>query len=108
MNHIPDDGGAIIVFYHSTLPNDFHYLMAKIFLDKHRPMYTITDHTLYYVPGWSLLLKVLQLIPGTRNDCIQLLKQKHLLALSPGGLREGFLFCFVLIFSTKKFLIFVF
>ncbi|XP_075588147.1 DGAT1/2-independent enzyme synthesizing storage lipids [Dermatophagoides farinae] len=89
MNHIPDDGGAIIVFYHSTLPNDFHYLIAKIFLDKHRLMYTITDHSLYYVPGWSLLLKVFQLIPGTRNDCIQLLKQKHLLALSPGGLREA-------------------
>lgn len=89
MNHIPDDDGALIIFYHSAVPIDFHYLLAKIVLDKKRLAFTITDHLLYYIPGLQLLLTILQFIPGTRNDCIQLLKQKHLVAISPGGLREG-------------------
>ncbi|XP_027197015.2 DGAT1/2-independent enzyme synthesizing storage lipids-like [Dermatophagoides pteronyssinus] len=89
MNNIPDNGPAIIVFYHSTIPNDYHYLLCRIFLDKKRKIFTITDRLLFYIPGWSLLLNALQSIPGTRKDCVQLLKQNRLIALSPGGLREA-------------------
>lgn len=98
MNNIPDNGPAIIVFYHSTIPNDYHYLLCRIFLDKKRKIFTITDRLLFYIPGWSLLLNALQSIPGTRKDCVQLLKQNRLIALSPGGLREG-----LLKFMKKKF-----
>ena len=106
LENIPAKDPAIIVFYHSTFPNDFYYLMALLFLKHKRTFFTIIERIIYRIPSWSLMLNVLRLIPGSVDDCVNIINRGNLLALSPGGLREGLwivcgLFFFVIFFSLK-------
>nr|XP_027197012.1 transmembrane protein 68-like [Dermatophagoides pteronyssinus] len=86
---IPKNGSAILVFYHSTLPNDIYYIIAKIFSIQKRKFYTIIDRIVTMVPGWSLFLNVLCITPGTIDDCVDIINRGNMLLLAPGGLREA-------------------
>lgn len=47
--------------------------------------------------GWSILLRAMRLVPGSVNECVQMLNNGSMVALSPGGLREGCILIFVVI-----------
>uniref|UniRef100_A0A2K6EJZ4 Transmembrane protein 68 n=1 Tax=Propithecus coquereli TaxID=379532 RepID=A0A2K6EJZ4_PROCO len=64
MEKIPE-GPALIIFYHGAIPIDFYYFM------------------------FSLLLDVFCVLHGPREKCVEILKSGHLLAISPGGVREA-------------------
>lgn len=40
-------------------------------------------------PGFKLLLEVFSVIHGPQEECVQALKNGHLLGISPGGVREA-------------------
>ena len=44
---------------------------------------------LIYLTGFSLLLDVFCAIHGPREKCVEILQSVHLLAISPGGVREA-------------------
>nr|XP_044600125.1 transmembrane protein 68 isoform X1 [Equus asinus] len=89
MEKIPEDGPALIIFYHGAIPIDFYYFMAKIFIQKGRTCRVVADHFVFKIPGFSLLLDVFCALHGPREKCVEILRSGHLLAISPGGVREA-------------------
>ncbi|XP_023219080.1 transmembrane protein 68-like [Centruroides sculpturatus] len=89
LENIPDKGPAVIIFYHGALPMDWYFMICRCLLIKKRMMVSVADRILFKVPGWGLLLETSRVIPGTSEDCVNVLKNGDLLCLSPGGLREA-------------------
>ncbi|XP_032982254.1 transmembrane protein 68 isoform X3 [Rhinolophus ferrumequinum] len=89
MEKIPEEGPALIIFYHGAIPIDFYYFMAKIFIHKGRTCRVVADHFVFKIPGFSLLLDVFCALHGPREKCVEILRSGHLLAISPGGVREA-------------------
>ena len=50
-DNIPNDGPALLVYYHGAVPIDYYYMLAKIILNKKRLVRTIGDEFLQKVPG---------------------------------------------------------
>lgn len=89
LDNIPDEGPALFVTYHGTLPIDIYYLISKCILFKKRVLHVVGDKFVFKIPGWGALCKVFCITPGTVEDCIANLKQGNLLIISPGGVREA-------------------
>ncbi|OTF83839.1 transmembrane protein 68-like protein, partial [Euroglyphus maynei] len=89
IDNLPANGPALLVFYHGTWPCDIYFLIAELYLCKKRIMFTIVERIIYLLPGWPILLRALRLVPGSVNDCVQMLNNGSMVALSPGGLREA-------------------
>ena len=51
LENIPDDGPALIVYYHGAMPLDYYYLLAKTFLVKKRHIRAVGDKFLFSIPG---------------------------------------------------------
>lgn len=51
MENIPDDGAALIVYYHGAIPLDYYYLLAKCILYKSRLIQAVGDRFLFSIPG---------------------------------------------------------
>lgn len=56
MENIPDEGPALIVYYHGALPLDYYYLLAKVFLVKKRLIRAVGDKFLFSIPGKAHIL----------------------------------------------------
>jgi len=53
MEKIPDEGAALIVYYHGAIPIDYYYFLASVILQKGRTCHSVADHFLFKVPGMS-------------------------------------------------------
>lgn len=89
MENLPESGPALIVFYHGAIPIDMYYFLARVYLQRNRLVYTVGDRFLWKVPGWGLISDVFKVSPGTVQSCATILKEGHLLAISPGGVYEA-------------------
>ncbi|KAM5157786.1 DGAT1/2-independent enzyme synthesizing storage lipids isoform 1-T3 [Mantella aurantiaca] len=89
LEKIPDSGPALIVYYHGALPVDYYYFVAKVILLKGRTCHSVGDHFLFKIPGFKPLLEVFSVIHGPKEECVKALRDGHLLAISPGGVREA-------------------
>ncbi|NWR72050.1 TMM68 protein, partial [Centropus unirufus] len=83
------EGPGILVYYHGAIPIDYFCFIAKLFLWKKRLCLSVADHFVFYLPGIKLLLEVIGIIPGTRERCLNALKNGYLVSVSPGGVREA-------------------
>jgi len=86
---IPTAGPALLVSYHATFPIDTYYLVAKCLLHKRRQVRTVGDRFLFKIPGWRLLMDVFRVLPGTIDNCVEILRNGELLVILPGGVREA-------------------
>ncbi|XP_061652585.1 transmembrane protein 68 isoform X5 [Phyllopteryx taeniolatus] len=89
MDKIPDKGAALIVYYHGAIPIDYYYFLANVIIQKGRTCHSVADHFLFKIPGFKLLLEVFSVMHGPQEECVQALKNGHLLGISPGGVREA-------------------
>jgi len=89
LENIPENGPALIIYYHGAIPVDAYYLTSKVYLFKNRLIRCVADHFLFKIPGFSILADALKIIPGTRQSCVNILKENHLLAIAPGGVYEA-------------------
>uniref|UniRef100_A0A0N4ZDH7 PlsC domain-containing protein n=1 Tax=Parastrongyloides trichosuri TaxID=131310 RepID=A0A0N4ZDH7_PARTI len=89
LENIPEDGSALFVYYHGTLPLDIYYLISKCILYRKRTLHCVGDKFIFKIPGWGKLCKVFCITPGTVEDCIKALQEGHLLSVAPGGVREA-------------------
>lgn len=89
LENIPDEGAALLIYYHGALPIDMYYIMAKVLLHKNRQLQAVGDRFLFSVPGFKLLMDVFCVQPGTVRSCVELMRQGHVLAIAPGGVREA-------------------
>ncbi|CAH1773693.1 unnamed protein product [Owenia fusiformis] len=88
--NIPDEGPALIIYYHGALPVDYYYVLAKCILYKHRKIRAVGDRFLWKIPGFKLLLEVFHVSEGSIQNSVELMKQGNLMAIAPGGVREAF------------------
>ncbi len=51
LEKIPDEGPALIVYYHGAIPIDYYYFLARVIIQKGRPCHSVADHFLFKVPG---------------------------------------------------------
>lgn len=89
LENIPNEGSALLVYYHGNLPLDVYYVIAKCLLHKKRALHCVGDKFIFKIPGWGKMCKIFCVTPGTQEDCIERLKSGHLLCIAPGGLREA-------------------
>ncbi|XP_032875632.1 transmembrane protein 68 isoform X1 [Amblyraja radiata] len=89
LEKIPRAGPALIVYYHGAIPVDYYYFLAKVIIQKGRTCHSVADHFLFKLPGFKLLLEVFSVMHGPQEECVRALKNGHLLAISPGGVREA-------------------
>ncbi|XP_072110935.1 DGAT1/2-independent enzyme synthesizing storage lipids isoform X1 [Mobula birostris] len=89
LEKIPHAGPALIVYYHGAIPVDYYYFLARVIIQKGRTCHSVADHFLFKLPGFKLLLEVFSAMHGPQEECVKALKNGHLLAISPGGVREA-------------------
>lgn len=89
MENIPQNGAALIVYYHGAIPIDMYYLNSRMVLQKDRLIYAIGDRFLFKLPGFGTISEAFHISPGTVQSCVNILKEGNLLAISPGGVYEA-------------------
>uniref|UniRef100_A0A8C0G572 Phospholipid/glycerol acyltransferase domain-containing protein n=1 Tax=Chelonoidis abingdonii TaxID=106734 RepID=A0A8C0G572_CHEAB len=89
VENIPE-GPGLIVYYHGATPIDYLYFLARLCNQKGRLCHSVADHFTFKIPGIKLLLDIFGVMHGGREECVQILKNGHLLGVSPGGVREAF------------------
>ncbi|XP_025936252.1 transmembrane protein 68-like isoform X4 [Apteryx rowi] len=88
IENIPE-GPGLVVFYHGATPVDYIYFMAKLHILRKRTCHVVADHFVFKLPGFKLLLDVVGVMHGSKEECVNALKKGHLVAISPGGVREA-------------------
>ncbi|XP_060761209.1 transmembrane protein 68 [Neoarius graeffei] len=89
LEKIPEEGPALIVYYHGAIPIDYYYFLARVIIQKGRMCHSVGDHILFKIPGFKLLLEVFSVIHGPQEECVKALRSGHLMGISPGGIREA-------------------
>lgn len=90
MDKLPVKGPALLIYYHGALPLDMYYILARLLLCKKRRLRNVAATFLFQIPGIQLLLEVCGAVEGrSREQCVEILKNGELLAISPGGVREA-------------------
>ncbi|RMX53713.1 hypothetical protein pdam_00000353 [Pocillopora damicornis] len=90
MEKLPDKGPALLIYYHGALPLDMYYILSRLLLCKKRRLRNVAATFLFHIPGIQLLLEVCGAVEGrSREQCVEILKNGDLLAISPGGVREA-------------------
>ncbi len=89
MEHVPQEGGALLVLYHGLVPLDFWYLGLKIYLETGRQPCALVDRWLMRTPGLAWFTKAVGGVAATREEATKLLQQGVLVGVAPGGVREA-------------------
>lgn len=90
VDKLPDDGPALLIYYHGAIPLDMYYILARLLLVKKRRLRNVAATFLFQIPGIQLLLEVCGAVEGrSRKQCVDILKNGEWLAISPGGVREA-------------------
>lgn len=78
-----------MVLYHGLVPLDFWYLGMKIYEDTGRKPCALVDRWLLKTPGLSWLTRAVGGIEGHYESALQVLREGHVVGVSPGGVREA-------------------
>lgn len=89
IENIPKSGAALIIYYHGAVPIDMNYLSARVYLERDRFFHSVADRFLFNTPGLGTFCEVMKFIPGSIESCANVLKQGHILSISPGGVYEA-------------------
>lgn len=89
LEYLPQDGSALIVYYHGAIPIDIYYFISRVYLVTNRLIYSVGDRFLFKIPGWGVISDALKVSPGTVKSCSNILKEGNMLAISPGGVYEA-------------------
>ncbi|PAA88369.1 hypothetical protein BOX15_Mlig013333g2, partial [Macrostomum lignano] len=89
LHRLPSNGPALLIVYHGVFPLDVYFLVARLVLETDRQPFIVADNFLWKVPGFALLLRVMNVTPGTVETCADALRQGRVVIIMPGGLREA-------------------
>ncbi|XP_003224345.3 monoacylglycerol/Diacylglycerol O-acyltransferase [Anolis carolinensis] len=81
-------GAAVLVYYHGAVPLDYYFFVHRVYQMTGRFCSSVVDHVTYNFPAFKQYLHINQCYNCTREECVALLKEGHLLGIAPGGLRE--------------------
>lgn len=83
------DGPGLIIYYHGSIPVDYLNFLYRLFILKRRLCYSVADEFVFKLPGLKPLIDLMGFMRGTKEECLNVLKNGHLVGLSPGGVREA-------------------
>jgi len=89
LENIPEDDGALIIYYHGAVPVDYFGLVAEIWLRQGRAVSSVVDRSLMQIPLMENFRNHFKLFPGTVDSCAELLESGELLGIAPGGAYES-------------------
>jgi len=88
-DNIPSNGAALIVWFHGPIPTDYLALVAEIQFQYGKNVKSIMDRSLAEkVPYSNFFIEKMGCVCEGREYCSNLLKNGHLVGVSPGGSRE--------------------
>lgn len=88
-HHIPQDGPALIVFYHGLMPIDVWYFGLNHYLKTGRLIRGLGDRWLFKTPLLKQLVESVGGVEGRPEVAKRFLEEGHLVGVSPGGVREA-------------------
>jgi len=89
LENIPEEGGAVLVWYHGPLPVDYWGLITKVYSKHKRLIRSVVDKNLMaYLPLSGIIAKTFKLGAFSKVSCVDLLDDGHLIGVAPGGARE--------------------
>ena len=87
--NLPQEGGALAVFYHGAVPVDIWYMGMQVYLQTGRYPRGLGDRFLFALPYVRDFLLGLGGVPGDPDTAVQMLRDGYLVGVSPGGVREA-------------------
>ena len=51
LENVPDEGPALLIYYHGAFPIDIYYLAANLYLEKKRTLKNVMDRFAFKIPG---------------------------------------------------------
>jgi 1-acyl-sn-glycerol-3-phosphate acyltransferase len=88
--HVPRNGGALVVGNHSYLGVDSVALAALLVLKTGRMPRFLAERNLWKIPGAAGVLDAVGAIPGAPDDAVRLLEEGELVCVYPGGIDDSF------------------
>lgn len=89
LEHVPPEGGALMVLYHGLVPLDFWYLGLKLYLETGRHPAALIDRWLFKTPGLAWFCRAVGGVSGEKGVALKMLREGRLVGVSPGGTREA-------------------
>ena len=89
MENIPEEDGALIIYYHGPVPVDYFGLIAELWLQKGRVVHSVVDRSLAQMPFWHEVESHLRVTSAGKGYCVDLLENGELLGVAVGGAREA-------------------
>jgi 1-acyl-sn-glycerol-3-phosphate acyltransferase len=89
LEHLPQEGAALLVFTHSLATYDILMLGAEVYLRTGRVIAALTDRRVMQTPLLSQLARALQAVEGEPGAAKHLLDEGRLVGVAPGGMREA-------------------
>lgn len=89
LEHVPREGGALMVFYHGLVPLDFWYFGMKLYRETGRHPVALVDRWLFKTPGLAWFTRSVGGVSGEKGAALRVLQQGMLVGVSPGGTREA-------------------
>lgn len=89
IEHVPKDGGCVLVSNHSLATYDFALLMSEIYKRVNRLPRPLVDRLFFKIPYLGELMHLLGAEEGSRKSAMALLRKKNLITVAPGGMREA-------------------
>ena len=74
LENIPEQDGALIIYYHGVVPVDYYGLVGEIWLSKGRVVSSVVDRSLMQVPLMENFRTHFKLFAGTVDSCAELLE----------------------------------
>ena len=89
LENIPAKGRGILVSNHSLATYDIALLFGAIYQEWNRIPRPLADHLFFKIPLLGDLVRAVGGVEGTPANAKKLLKEGHLMAVAPGGMREA-------------------
>uniref|UniRef100_A0A8D0GPU4 Phospholipid/glycerol acyltransferase domain-containing protein n=1 Tax=Sphenodon punctatus TaxID=8508 RepID=A0A8D0GPU4_SPHPU len=83
------EGPGVLYYYHGAIPIDYIFFQSRMYILKQRFCRSVMDNFLYKCPGLKILLDMTTCMQGTKEECLDALKDGHWVGISPGGTREA-------------------
>jgi len=89
MDHVPAEGGVLMVIFHSFATYDGFLLGAKIYEETGRLGRGLGDDRIFQTPWLADKARAVGLVPASPDAGLHLLQQGELLGVAPGGMWES-------------------
>ena len=89
VEHVPREGGCLLVLYHGLIPLDGWYLIARLYREHGILVRSLADRWLFRVPGLAEVAHLGGAIAGERAPAVRLLREGNVVLVSPGGVKEA-------------------